>query len=164
MICSVRYRLSLFDFVIGGIAMSDLIRWKPFHSLLDDFFRTARPAIDQRWLMSQESEFLPNLDIKQSDKEIVITADIPGMDKKDVTVSVSDNLLTIQGERKGETRSEENGYVCVERSFGSFERRLQLPDDAESEKITAEYKNGVLGLHIPRREPQKSEVKQISIS
>ena len=144
--------------------MSDLIKWKPFNSLLDDFFRTVHPTIDQRWMMPENSEFLPHLDIKQSDKEITITADIPGMDKKDVNVSISDNLLTIEGERTGEHRSEENGYVCVERSFGSFKRRLQLPQDTEAENITAEYKQGVLVLHIPRREPQKNEVKKISIS
>ena len=97
------------------------------------------------------SQWTPRVDIKEEDKRFVILADIPGVDPKEIDISMDKGILTIRGERKSES-NEQNGKVTrVERSYGAFYRRFALPDSADAEGIKAVGKNGVLEITIPKR-------------
>jgi HSP20 family protein len=108
------------------------------------------------------SHWSPAVDIKEEDKKFVITADIPGVDPKDIDVTTENGILTIKGERKAESKKEGEGYMRVERSHGVFYRRFSLPESADCEKISASSRNGVLELSIPKRlavDSRKIQVK-----
>jgi len=102
------------------------------------------------------SQWLPSVDIKENDKQFTITADIPGVEPKDIDVSMENGMLTIKGERKTEKKDEENGYRRVERSYGSFHRRFSLPETADGEHISAKGKHGVLEITVAKRESSKA--------
>lgn len=104
---------------------------------------------------------IPVMDIADSKNQVKITTEIPGIDKKDLNVSVDGNNLIIRAEKKREEKSEEEGIVRVERSFGTFYRTVTLPSTVDTSKIEASYKNGVLTLTLPKREEAKP--KQIAI-
>jgi HSP20 family protein len=108
------------------------------------------------------SDWVPAVDIKETDKEFIIHADIPGVDPDDIDVHMEDGMLTIKGERESETKENRDGYKRVERHRGTFYRRFSLPDTANAEKISAKSKNGVLEITIPKQEkaqPRKIQVK-----
>ncbi|MDO9372655.1 MAG: Hsp20/alpha crystallin family protein [Gammaproteobacteria bacterium] len=108
------------------------------------------------------SDWIPKVDIKEEDKRFVILADIPGVDPKDIEVTMENGLLTIKGARASESTEEREGYKRIERSRGSFYRRFSMPDTADAEKISAHGKNGVLEIVIPKHErlqPRKISVK-----
>lgn len=107
------------------------------------------------------SDWIPKVDIKEEDKRFVILADIPGVNPKDIEVTMEHGLLTIKGERASESTEEREGYKRIERSRGSFYRRFSMPDTADAEKISASGKNGVLEIVIPkhaRLQPRKISV------
>lgn len=104
---------------------------------------------------------VPAMDIADTKNGIRITADVPGIDKKDLTVTVDGNVLVIKGEKKREEKTEEEGVVRVERSYGSVYRTVTLPPTVDTSKIDAKYKNGVLTLTLAKREEAKP--KQIAI-
>lgn len=108
------------------------------------------------------SEWMPSVDIVEEDKQFVISADIPGVDPKDIEVSMENNMLTIKGERKTEKKEDKNGCHRVECSKGIFYRRLTLPESADPDKITAKGKNGVLKITLGRRAAEKPK-KLISV-
>lgn len=104
----------------------------------------------------------PPIDVYEKDNEIVLSAELPGMTEKDIDINVEDHTVTIKGERKHEDEVKEEHYHRVERVYGAFERSFTLPAAANTRKITAEYKNGVLKLHIPKAKeakPKKIPVK-----
>jgi HSP20 family protein len=103
----------------------------------------------------------PAVDIYDNDKDIVIKAELPGMDKKDMVVHVKGRFLTLKGERSSENEVKEDKYHRRERSYGKFERVFTLPEEVDPDKITADYKDGVLKIHIPKPEGQKP--KQITV-
>lgn len=131
------------------------------HSDLDKLFNTSISGFfDNGSLQSS----LPNLDVYDSADSFIIKADIPGLAKEDVEVSVQGNLLTIEGERNQEEEIKDMGVVRSERFHGSFERVISLPTDrVESSKIKAGYKNGVLNLEIPKVEEDKPKKITIDI-
>lgn len=102
------------------------------------------------------SQWLPSVDIKENEKQFTITADIPGVEPKDIDVSMENGMLTIKGERKTEKKDEENGYRRVERSYGSFHRRFSLPETADGEHVSAKGKHGVLEITVAKRESSKA--------
>jgi len=108
------------------------------------------------------SQWTPRVDIKEEDKRFVILADIPGVDPKDIEISMDKSILTIRGERKAEIK-EQNGKVTrVERAYGAFYRRFALPDSADAEGISAAGKHGVLEISIPKKPeaaPRRIEIK-----
>lgn len=99
-----------------------------------------------------ESAITPALDIKEDDKYLTVSADLPGVDSKDVEIAVHDNVLTIKGEKRSERHEKKDSYRCVERMFGSFERRVTLPSEVDSERAEASMENGVLTLRLPKME------------
>jgi len=108
------------------------------------------------------SSWTPAVDIKEEDERFLLTADIPGVEPKDIEVTMADGVLTIRGERTHEAEKETNGYKRVERSYGSFYRRFSLPDTANAEGITARGSNGVLEVAIPKHE--KVQPRRIAVS
>lgn len=148
----------------------DLTLWKPFSELAPfrDFERMRRD-MDRLWdsffergvrRTDEEGEWLPSLDVAETKNDIVVKAEVPGMDPKDIDISLSDGLLTIKGEKKQEKEEKEENYHFIERSYGAFSRSVRLPKDVQSDKISASYKNGVLKVTLPKsEEAKKKEVK-----
>ncbi len=109
------------------------------------------------------STWIPAVDIKEETDRFLIEADIPGVDPKDIEISMESGVLTIRGERKAEQLEEGKGYKRVERAYGTFYRRFSLPDTADAEKVSASGKNGVLQITIPKKpiaQPRKIVVQQ----
>ncbi|MGA7853930.1 MAG: Hsp20/alpha crystallin family protein [Candidatus Acidiferrales bacterium] len=104
----------------------------------------------------------PAVDIYETENELVVKADLPDLQEKDIDVRITNNTLTIRGERKFENGIKEDNYLRIERSYGSFMRNFSLPNTVSSENIRADYRNGVLTLHMAKRE--ESKPKQIKIS
>jgi len=101
------------------------------------------------------------VDIYDHDKTIVINAELPGIDKKDIVVDVTGNVLTLKGERSTANEVKNEKYHRRERTFGKFERAFTLPEDVDPEKIQADYTDGVLEIKIPK--PEKKEPKKITV-
>lgn len=125
------------------------------------------------WVAPFRSEFFPPLtaegllklqvDIGATDKEYSITVEAPGVSEKDVTVEISGNTMTIRGEKKQEKEEKDKDYYKVERSYGSFQRVLTLPEDADQEDVKATFNKGVLTIKMPRKALPKPDVKKIEI-
>ena len=103
----------------------------------------------------------PTVDIYDNDEHIVIKAELPGIDKKDIVIDVKDGLLVLKGERSFDNEVKEEKYYCRERMFGKFERVFRLPADVDPEKISANYKDGILKIDIPK--PEEQQPKQITV-
>jgi HSP20 family protein len=112
-------------------------------------------------LLSEERVVVPAFDISETEKEYVISGEIPGIDPKDLEVTLTDGILSIKGEKKHESEEKEENYHRVERHYGSFQRSFRLPDNINREKLDASYKDGVLRLTLPKSE--ESEVKKIEV-
>ena len=110
----------------------------------------------------EETEFAPAFDVSETEKELIVKAEVPGIDKKDININLSDGLLTITGEKKLEKKEEGENYHCFERRFGKFSRTMQLHTEVETDKVDAVYKDGVLTITLPKSEtvePKKIEIK-----
>ena len=111
-------------------------------------------------LRSELYAMTPNVDIFEEGNEVVLKTDLPGMKKEDIKVDITENMLTISGERTKTEKIEKGNYFRNERTFGAFERRFELPGDLDTEKVTAHYEHGVLELRIPMlKEAEKKHVK-----
>jgi HSP20 family protein len=106
----------------------------------------------------------PPVDIYETENELVVKADLPDLQDKDIDVRVENNMLTIRGERKFDKDVNQDNYLRVERNYGSFMRSFSLPNTVSSEKIRAEYRNGVLTLHMTKLEESKPKQIKISVS
>jgi HSP20 family protein len=148
----------------------ELTVWRPFRELIPfRDFESMRNEMDRLWdsffeggtLKGEDGrEWLPSLDVAETKNEIVVKAEVPGLEPKDIDISLSDGLLTIKGEKKQEREEKEENYHLVERSYGSFTRSIRLPKEVQSDKINASYKNGVLKVVLPKsEEAKKKEVK-----
>jgi HSP20 family protein len=149
----------------------ELQTWKPFRELAPfKEFERMRREMDRLWdsffegglrrRVEGAEEWLPSLDVSETKNELVVKAEVPGMDPKDIDISLSDGMLTIKGEKKQEKEEKEADYHLVERSYGSFTRSVQLPKEVQSEKINASYKNGILKITLPKsEEAKKKEIK-----
>ena len=137
-----------------------LVKWRPTQSmpstrsLFNEFFGDSVPDF--------QTEFYPRVDVLENKNEYEITAELPGLQQKDLNVNVENNILTIKGEKKFEEKQENENYHFSERRFGSFCRSFRLSDEIEKEKISATFKDGVLRLSLPKAE--KAKPKEITIS
>ena len=104
-----------------------------------------------------KADLLPSMDVTETDKQIEITAELPGLEEKDVQINVADNLLTIRGEKKAEKEEKDKDYRLIERSYGSFERTLELPDGVNADAIQASIAKGVLKVTVPKPAPAQSK-------
>jgi HSP20 family protein len=137
-----------------------LTRYEPWNALTQ-FRNELLNNFDSKHLLDTDRgiatcDWTPAVDVKEQDDAFVISADIPGVDPKNIEVHMEDGVLTIRGERNAESTDEKDGYKRVERSYGSFYRRFSLPDSADAEKIKAKSNNGVLELTIPKSEKVKA--------
>jgi HSP20 family protein len=146
-----------------------IVRWEPFQDLVTsqrDFDRLFREAFNPLFGKGEASTrtWAPAVDIFEDENSIVLKAELPGLDPKDVEVRVEDNTLYLKGERKFEREVKEENYHRIERSYGSFARSFSLPNSIESEKVDANYKDGVLTLTLPKREEAKPKAVKINVS
>jgi HSP20 family protein len=107
------------------------------------------------------SPLLPSMDVSETEKEIEITAELPGLEEKDVQLNVADNLLTIRGEKKSHREEKEKDYRLVERSYGSFQRTIELPNGVNPDSIQATISKGVLKVVVPK--PAPAQTKKIAV-
>ena len=107
--------------------------------------------------------FMPRMDIAETDKDITISAELAGMDEKDVEITVHDDVLTIKGEKKTEHEEKEGQRFLTERSYGSFSRSIALPAEVDQEKIDASFKKGILKVKLPKTPVAVSQAKKIDI-
>lgn len=119
----------------------------PFHNLQEDL----------------EIGWSPRLDVSETDDALEVVADLPGLEKKDISISLEDDLLTIKGERKEEKEKKGKQFHTIERRSGTFYRALRLPVEVENEKIEAAFKDGVLTVTLPKTKESKRKVAQIAI-
>ena len=105
----------------------------------------------------------PRIDVRETDEAIVVSAELPGLEEKDVEITLSDTALLIHGEKKSERQENERGYTYNERSFGSFERRIPLDAEIDGERVGAAMANGVLTVTLPKTAHAKSTVRRIRI-
>ncbi len=106
-------------------------------------------------------DLTPRMDVTETDKEFEVTAELPGLEEKDVEVNVADGILTIRGEKKAEKEEKDKNYHLVERSYGSFARTLELPEGVDADAIKASIANGVLKVSVPK--PASAQVKTIEV-
>jgi HSP20 family protein len=124
--------------------------------LFDDFTR-GFPRWNSGALVPGTGALVPSTDVTETDKEIEITAELPGLEEKDVEINVADNILTIKGEKKAEKEQKDKNYRLVERSYGSFSRTLELPPGIDPDSIKASISNGVLKVTVPKPAPAQSK-------
>lgn len=142
---------------------------QPFYSLqrevnqlFDDFFREVDVA-PFGFVGGPLKTFSPSIDIKETDEEIIVKAELPGMDEKDVDVNLLEDRLTIKGEKKEEKEDKGSDYHRMERSYGSFNRVIVLPERIDTKKADALFKNGVLTVTLPKAEGAKVKGQKIPI-
>lgn len=149
------------------MAEKELAPWRPFTELssfrremdrLWDSFFSERP-FTRVW----EREWAPSLDMSETKDNFVVKAEVPGIDAKDIDISLTGDVLTIRGEKKQESEEKEEDYHVVERSYGSFSRSIRLPAEVESGKIKASYKNGILKVSLPKSEKVKAKEVRIKV-
>jgi len=149
-----------------GRPFIDPNRWeRDVERLIDDFFdRKARAWWPQRWSLPAVLDIEPPLvDCYKEKGDLVIKAELPGVPKQSIEVSVTDHTLTIKGEKKREEQVEGENYYRSERSFGSFSRSLELPDDVEVNKVKASCSNGVIEIRLPIAATAKSKTFKVEV-
>jgi HSP20 family protein len=149
------------------MAEKELTPWRPFGEL-----SSLRREMDRLWenffgerplTRMWEREWAPSLDISETKDNFVVKAEVPGIDAKDIDISLTGDVLTIKGEKKQEREEKEEDYHLVERSYGSFYRSVRLPAEVESNKIKASYKNGILAITLPKSEKVKAKEVKIKV-
>ena len=131
-------------------------------AMMRDFSREMDRMLNTSFGGTETPTWWPAVECKKTNGTLVVTAEVPGLKKEDVKVEVTDNALVIEGERKFESKKEEQGYFQTERSYGKFVRSIPLPEGCKAEEIKAELANGVLEVKVPVVEP-KTKMRQIPI-
>jgi HSP20 family protein len=143
-----------------------LIPWRPWRELdvlrremdsLLDRFSGERPI---EWL---KGEWVPSLDVCETKDKVVVKAEAPGIDPKDIGISLSNGVLTLKGEKKKEREEKDESYHLIERGYGSFSRSVRLPAEVQEDKVTASYKDGVLTITLPKTEQAKERAIKIEV-
>jgi HSP20 family protein len=145
-----------------------LVRWNPTRNrmmptvhewdrLMSDFFNDGLED-------TELSNWTPAVDIVEDNDAFVVTADLPGLTKKDISINIKENMLTVSGERKSVIKDEKRNYCRTERRYGAFKRSFQLTDKVIADKITASFKDGVLTVNVPKAEEVKPKEIEIKVS
>jgi HSP20 family protein len=132
----------------------------------EDFFRrpfSFLPSWMPRMKMPELEEFAPSIDVLTEGDDVVVKAELPGMKKEDIDVSLTQDTITISGEKQKEEKVEKKDYHSIERSYGSFKRSFSLPSEVQTEKASAKFKDGVLEIRIPKTEEAKKKEKKVMI-
>jgi HSP20 family protein len=141
--------------------------WSGFNSVQQEMNRVFEDFFTGfQWPMpvgEGKNVFDPRLDVTETEKELSITVELPGMDEKDIDLSLSNNALTIKGEKKEEKENRTHGHYRIERTYGSFQRTIPVPCEIESDKVEATFKKGVLSITLPKNQQEKCAGKKINI-
>jgi HSP20 family protein len=153
-----------------------LTQWKPFGEmarwerdmgrLFGNFFSgRAHPLLDERWwpTSSGSQELSPDIDLYEDENEIVVKAELPGLTKDDIQISLNDNMLNIKGEKKKEEEDKGKDYYRSERVYGAFVRSVALPAEINPDKVRATFKNGVLEIRLPKSEQAKKKEIKVNV-
>lgn len=138
--------------------MTTLVRWDPateVDSLQSEMNRLFDGFFGVRGNGSGSRRWIPPMDLAETEDELILTADLPGVREEDVAIEIKDGTLTVSGERKDAREESGRGYHRVERSFGRFSRTLTLPRGVDAESVAARFDDGVLEVHIPKPEERK---------
>jgi HSP20 family protein len=142
----------------------------PFETMerwFEEAFRRPFSLLGPSWLprlrATEMEEAIPSVDIFEEGDNVVVKAELPGIKKEDVDVSMTDNVISISGEKKKEEKVERKNYYREERSYGSFTRSFRLPMEVQTDKAKASFKEGVLEIRIPKTEEAKKREKKVSI-
>jgi len=144
---------------------NEITKWNPFRELdelqdrMKSLFLRSGDSGSLLGHTTTEADWLPAVDVAEDDKEFTLTADLPDIQKDQVKVSVKNGFLTIQGERHQEKEEKKKKYHRIERSYGKYFRRFQVPDSVDASKIEAAYTDGVLTVHLPKC-PEKAPATQ----
>lgn len=147
--------------------MSAITRWDPFHNLStleEQVNRLFEGSLPGRSGESHLTTWAPAVDIYETENELVLKADLPEVNEKDLDIRIESNKLTIKGERKFEEKVKEGNYLRIERTYGSFSRSFSLPSTVDSGSIKAEYKNGALTVELPKRAESKPRQVKINVT
>jgi HSP20 family protein len=149
-----------------------IVRWEPFRDLVGlqdrmnrlfgEAYRGSARTGDDDWALG--GSWAPAVDIFEKDGNIVLTAELPGIASKEVDIRVENNVLTLQGERKFDKELQKDSFHRVERAYGSFTRSFTLPTVVDTNKIKAEFKDGVLKVTLPKREEAKPKQIQVQVA
>ena len=144
-----------------------VVRWDPFRELgmLQDRMNRLFDDTGRGWRSDEPAattSWSPSVDIFETEGEIIVKAELPGLERKDIVLHLENNVLTLRGERKFEKETKEENYHRIERSYGNFSRSFSIPATVDDEKIRADYKDGVLKIALPKKEQAKP--KQIKIA
>jgi HSP20 family protein len=147
----------------------NLVRWDPFRELEEMSTRLNRFLGAPRHRSGDEegaffADWAPAIDVQETDIEYLMKADLPDVRKEDVKIDVKDRVLTIEGERKQEKEEQGKKFHRLERSYGKFIRRLALPTDVDDQKIAADFKDGVLNVHIPKSASAKPRSISVKVA
>lgn len=135
-----------------------------FDSFFDDFANFPSRSLFDRALSTEFTRsFTPKFNINETDKEIKIDVELPGLTEQDVKVDYQDGVLTVEGEKKFQKEDKKDNYHLIEHSYGSFRRSVRLPDGIKEDEITAKMKNGVMQIVVPKDEKAQSKVKKIEV-
>ncbi len=143
-----------------------LIKWNPNANLLSarsDWDHFLTEFFGNGWERNSNAWY-PSVDISEDENAFTITADLPGISKKDINMNVKENVLTVSGNRNYEKKDKKDTYYRMERGYGKFSRSFQLPDNVTENKITANFKNGVLTVCVPKSEELKPKEIEIKVS
>lgn len=127
--------------------------------LFEDFFDDLLAPVQ-----GQPRTWVPAVDVMEKDGDLILRAELPGLEEKDIDLKLDGNVLTLKGERKYENNENRENYHRVESFYGAFSRSFTLPDSADRDKITADYKNGVLTIKVPQRPEVKPREIQVSVN
>lgn len=126
--------------------------------LFDDF-----PSRTMPFHLGRAAKPMPAIEMTETKDAYKLSAELPGMDVKDVDITVANGILSISGEKKEEREEKEEGFMFAERSYGAFERRIELPEDADAEKVKARFKNGVLTITVPKNKAVEADKRHVTI-
>ena len=145
-----------------------LVKWRPKRDMLN-FFDDVDRMISQSFSHSLEIEhesdfFMPCMNVNETDLDYIVSIDLPGVDKRDVDVDMSEGMVTIIGKRENSQEGKDNSCIWKETPHGTFRRSFELSNTVQADKIKARFKNGVLNLIVPKAEEVKPEVKKITVS
>ena len=144
--------------------MATLVRWDPFReigSLQDDMQRLMRTLVGAQGNGEPMRTWVPAVDVWETENELVYAFDLPGIEKGKVSVEIDDNVLTVSGERERTQEVKEDHFYRFERRFGSFQRAIGLPQGVKEDQIRADFKDGVLEIHVPK--PEEAKPRRIQI-
>lgn len=161
---------------MGKKESKELVKVEPVKSLspleemerrFEDLFRRPFSLLGPSWFprlrMPEMEELSPSVDILEEGGDVVIKAELPGMKKEDIDVKLTDNTIAISGEKKKEEKVEKKDFYRMERSYGSFTRSFSLPSEVQTDKVKAQFKDGILEIRIPKTEEAKKKEKKVLI-